>query len=63
MDFPKSSTKSFRDRRSEIDPLEALCKSSPMNTTTLCAVESSKQGTMVVGSGSLFYSNRPFNPC
>ena len=49
--------------KSEIDPLAAFSKTSPIKTTVLWAVASSKHGTIVVGSLSLFCSKRPFKAC
>jgi len=51
----------MRLKRSETDPLAAFSRISPMKTTILWAVASSMQGTMVVGSGSLFYSKSPLS--
>ena len=45
------------------EPPEAFLRTSPMKTTIFPAVASSMHGTIVVGSGSLFYSNKPFKVC
>ena len=45
------------------EPPAAFLRTSPMNTTIFPAVTSSMHGTIVVGSGSLFYSNKPFKVC
>ncbi len=51
---PNCWIKSLRLRRSLIEPLAALSKTWPTKTTVSCALLSSKHGTIVVGSGSLF---------
>jgi hypothetical protein len=60
---PNFLIKSTREIKSLIDPLAAFSRRTPMKSTIFLAVASSMHGTMVVGSGSLFCSNNPFNPC
>ncbi len=55
--------KSIKLIRSLIDPLAAFSRTTPMKSTIFFAVASSMHGTIVVGSGSLFYSNKPFKVC
>jgi len=50
-----------RANKSERDPLLALSRTWGMKATKFEAVVSSKQGTNLVVSGNLFYSNAPSN--
>jgi len=58
---PKALIKLTRLKRSETDPLAAFSRISPIKITILWAVTSSMQETIVVGSGSLFYSKSPLS--
>jgi len=49
--------------RSLTEPLAAFAKAEPIKSTIFLAVASSMHGIIVVGWGSLFDSNAPFNPC
>ena len=60
---PNFLIKSTRLIKSVTDPLAAFSRTVPMKPTIFLAVSSSMHGTIVVGSGSLFYSKSPFNPC
>lgn len=65
-DWGKEEAKSLnilmREMRSVGDPFAALSRTCPAKTTSLWAVSSSRQGTIVVGSESLFCSHRPLIP-
>ena len=54
---------SFNEIKSAMEPFAALARTSLMKMTSLWAVESSMQGTIVFGSESLFYSKRPLRAC
>lgn len=60
---PNFLIKSTRLIKSLTEPLAAFSRTVPINWTIFLAVPSSMHGTIVVGSGSLFYSKSPFNPC
>jgi len=45
------------------DPFAAFSRTVPIKSTIFLAVASSMQGTIVVGSGSLFCSKSPLRPC
>jgi hypothetical protein len=60
---PNFFIKSIKLIRSLTDPLAAFSRTTPMKSTIFFAVASSMHGTIVVGSGSLFCSNKPFKAC
>ena len=60
---PNFLIKSTRLIKSPTDPLAAFSRTTPIKSTIFLAVSSSMQGTIVVGSASLFYSKSPLRPC
>lgn len=63
IESPNFSIRSLRESKSLIEPLAAFSRTVPMKATVVLAVASSKHGTTVVVSGSLFSSKSPFKSC